>query len=159
MQRKGDYHRAACWPLALVSLLGLRLGRSNVWTKEITSRMETRQPREIFSHKEKERNPNLVLSWGRSSSRKDAFLLDHFLPSPNSDAPPEANFPTRICSFVYEFRSFCNHSLFSPNQGVRITSLLRKRILSRARQVKCIKLIMSSNSEVPSSKPTFLTSL
>lgn len=140
MQRKGDYHRAACWPLALVSLLGLRLGRSNVWTKEITSRMETRQPREIFSHKEKERNPNLVLSWGRSSSRKDAFLLDHFLPSPNSDAPPEANFPTRICSFVYEFRSFCNHSLFSPSQGVRITSLLSKTYSLKGQASKMYKI-------------------
>lgn len=84
---QSHYHTEASQPLALVSLLGLMLDSSNMGTKEVTSRAETGQAREISVREKKERDLNLVLGWEGSSSRKESltavFLLDHTPPSPN----------------------------------------------------------------------------
>lgn len=83
----------------LVSLLGLMLGSSNVGTKERTARMQTRQKREILVQKKKKgkedrKNCELSAKLGRKLIKKEnltmnAFLLDHPLPSPSPDLPPE----------------------------------------------------------------------
>ena len=119
MQCKREHHTAASQPLVLASLLELMLDRSNAGTKEITSRMETRWTRQILVHKKKERTLNLVLGGGGNSSRKDSQRIPYpgpHPPSPNSDALPETNPSMKMCSFLHEFRTFCNHSLFTPTQ-------------------------------------------
>lgn len=102
MQCKCEHQTAASQPLVLASLLELMLGRSNAGTKEITSRMETRWTWQEEVHQER--------------TLKGCLILDHTPPTTNSDAPPETNPSMRMCSFLHKFRTFCNHSLFTPTQ-------------------------------------------
>ena len=118
-QCKHEHHTAASQPLVLASLLELMLDRSNAGTKEITSRMETRWTRQILVHKKKERTLNLVLveeEIHQERTLKGYLILDHTPPSPNSDTLPETNPSMKMCSFLHEFRTFGNHSLFTPTQ-------------------------------------------
>lgn len=106
MQRMHYCHSAASQPLALLSLSGLMRCNSNVGTKEVTSRMETRQTSSL--RRRKEQNLNVVRAGKKvNQERKPLGMPSSWTtpPSPHPDTPPETNLPTRTSRVLWEFKS------------------------------------------------------